>query len=239
MTYVLVALALCSCVNPEAVMCGGGLVCPSGTECRDVTEPAETVCALPEQIAACDGKAAHAKCLVGDVAGRCYDGVCIESACGNGRVDIADPTDAGDIGEICDDGKQIAGDGCSADCMSDEACGNGVPDSIAGEQCDDGNFLDHDGCDSKCLDETLRWERLDNRLPNPRSNFAFAYDATRREVVMFGGTDLSNNLELGDTWVWAGTGWTRRDPPGSDRVGHGPLQSPPPSSTDPSRRPAP
>jgi cysteine-rich repeat protein len=42
----------------------------------------------------------------------------------------------------------VGGDGCSADCRSDETCGNGVLD--AGEACDDGNALAGDGCDTAC-----------------------------------------------------------------------------------------
>ena len=64
---------------------------------------------------------------------------------------------AGD--EACDDGNNLDGDGCSADCKTVEPgyrcsavsgkceklpCGNGVHDP--GEQCDDGNFSDGDGC---------------------------------------------------------------------------------------------
>ena len=36
--------------------------------------------------------------------------------------------------EVCDDGNNIDGDGCSADCTSNERCGNGHLDP--GEQCD-------------------------------------------------------------------------------------------------------
>ena len=47
-------------------------------------------------------------------------------------------------GEQCEDGNVDAGDGCSATCMSDESCGNGVVDD--GEACDDGNQSSGDGC---------------------------------------------------------------------------------------------
>ena len=64
--------------------------------------------------------------------------------CGNGVIDP---------GEVCDDGNTIGGDGCSADCTSDETCGNGVID--IGEQCDDGNTIACDGCSADCTsDET-------------------------------------------------------------------------------------
>lgn len=67
---------------------------------------------------------------------------CIESGtCGDGIV-------TGD--EACDDGNRIDGDRCSADCSSDESCGNGVLDIIAGETCDDGNVLSGDNCSPDC-----------------------------------------------------------------------------------------
>ena len=53
-------------------------------------------------------------------------------------------------GETCDDGNTADGDGCSADCLSDESCGNGVVDTGAGEQCDDGNTADGDACRGDC-----------------------------------------------------------------------------------------
>lgn len=64
--------------------------------------------------------------------------------CGNA---IVDP------GEVCDDGNVSEGDGCAADCQSDESCGNGVADPS--ENCDDSNGLGGDGCSADCLsDET-------------------------------------------------------------------------------------
>jgi hypothetical protein len=38
-----------------------------------------------------------------------------------------------------------------------------------------------------------------------------AYDAARRQVVLFGGYDGRGNL-LSDTWVWDGTNWTQKSP---------------------------
>ena len=68
---------------------------------------------------------------------------CIPDRCGNGIRDTED-------GEICDDGNIRSGDGCGADCKSNEKCGNGTPDEAAGETCDDGNTAAGDGCSSKC-----------------------------------------------------------------------------------------
>jgi cysteine-rich repeat protein len=53
-------------------------------------------------------------------------------------------------GEACDDGNKIDGDGCSADCKSNETCGNGIIDEAAGEVCDDRNTVSGDGCSADC-----------------------------------------------------------------------------------------
>jgi len=99
-------------------------------------------------------------------------------ACGNGRVDLFrgeqcddGNTSAGDgcspdcqqencgnaeldPGEICDDGNLTSGDGCARTCVSDESCGNGVPDTAVGEACDDGNVVGGDGCSATCALES-------------------------------------------------------------------------------------
>ncbi len=67
---------------------------------------------------------------------------CVASGCGDGEVGI---------GEVCDDGNTMSGDGCSEDCESDETCGNGIIDEITNEVCDDGNNENGDGCSASCL----------------------------------------------------------------------------------------
>ena len=61
--------------------------------------------------------------------------------CGNKKLES---------GESCDDGNQVAGDGCSAQCKVEGsgACGNGVVE--APEACDDGNLNAGDGCELDC-----------------------------------------------------------------------------------------
>jgi cysteine-rich repeat protein len=44
------------------------------------------------------------------------------------------------LGEVCDDGNTVSGDDCSADCTSDETCGNGIVDVAKSEQCDNGGL---------------------------------------------------------------------------------------------------
>lgn len=89
----------------------------------------------------------------------CGDGICTgiedETDC---PADCS-PYECGDAlregPEVCDDGNTVGGDGCSADCLSDETCGNGVLDGAAGEVCDDGNVNGGDGCSADCgSDET-------------------------------------------------------------------------------------
>ena len=62
------------------------------------------------------------------------------SLCGNGHLD-------GD--EECDDGNEVAEDGCLPTCRL-ATCGDGVKRAFA-EECDDGNRAEGDGCSSGCL----------------------------------------------------------------------------------------
>jgi cysteine-rich repeat protein len=59
--------------------------------------------------------------------------------CGNGTIEI---------GETCDDGNTMAGDGCDASCQIEVVCGDGVLQP--GEQCDDHNTNAGDGCSPSC-----------------------------------------------------------------------------------------
>lgn len=61
--------------------------------------------------------------------------------CGDGELDM---------GEGCDDGNTMSGDGCSATCEV-EFCGDGVVQGT--EQCDDGNSTPGDGCSPTCTIE--------------------------------------------------------------------------------------
>ena len=55
--------------------------------------------------------------------------------------------------EQCDDGNQVDGDGCEANCVNTAVCGNGTVE--VGEVCDDGNTDDGDMCSADCLTETV------------------------------------------------------------------------------------
>jgi Domain of unknown function DUF11 len=50
------------------------------------------------------------------------------------------------------------------------------------------------------------WKLVSTSGPQERYYGALAYDSARRQVVLFGGSDLANN-RMGDTWTWDGTVW--------------------------------
>ena len=85
------------------------------------------VCPLGEFLAGFDG--------AGDIV--CRAG---PPFCGNELVDGID---------ACDDGNHVDGDGCSADCLSNETCGNSIVDFITGEECDAGGVNTAE-CDTDC-----------------------------------------------------------------------------------------
>ncbi|MBN2193407.1 MAG: DUF4215 domain-containing protein [Polyangiaceae bacterium] len=86
-------------------------------------------------------------------------------ACGDGELDV---------GEMCDDGNPVSGDGCSSRCLVERGwaclfpgipcnqCGDCVLEE--GEGCDDGNSEDGDGCSESCQVESGFWCG-----PNPES----------------------------------------------------------------------
>jgi cysteine-rich repeat protein len=142
-----------------------------------------------------------------DVNEQCDDGnlddhdgcqsICVRQHCGDA---IVDP------GEVCDDGNLAAGDGCTPDCKSLEVCGNDVIDFFIAEVCDDGNTRNADGCAGTCQQHEARvWDQIVDTSFPPRTDAAFAYDAARERVVVFGGG--SGTAVLADTWEWDGRRW--------------------------------
>ena len=82
--------------------------------------------------------------------------------CGNSTLEL---------GEECDDGNAVGGDGCSPFCTT-EGCGNGIIDVDAGEWCDDGNTTAGDGCGATC--------QLETPPPLPPGEFSLCTDAGPR-----------------------------------------------------------
>ena len=242
----LLALALAGCLDKTANNCGDGIVCPLDKVC------VRGGCVLPEQIAQCNGATDGQICSFMNSTAVCIGGVCEPDVCGNG-VKLApeecddgaansDGPDArcradcrlqrcGDgivdraAGEVCDNGINLPGSGCSYGCKSNETCGNGFLDvvkivggtEVQNEECDDANLRGQDGCSSTCVVEIPTWRRAVGQYQSPpaRTEAAMTYDAARGRVVMFGGSYFD------DTWEWDGHGWLRRDtataPPGRIR----------------------
>ena len=65
----------------------------------------------------------------------------VVAQCGNGIIES---------GEVCDDGNNVDGDGCSFNCLSSEVCPDGIINQVTGEECDDGNSDNHDACLNTC-----------------------------------------------------------------------------------------
>ena len=181
--YVVVWSALASsCIDAELVPCANGVSCPTGLVCDE----AHKTCVTREQATACLHALENAPCLEN---GACHHGVCVPIECGNW---LRDPL------EMCDDGNTLSGDGCSADCTTDETCGNGVIDPARGETCDLGDLASHDGCDSQCRTEAPTFTPLVQSDARAVELAGFAFDDARGKLVMFGGSDPLG-ARVGDT----------------------------------------
>ena len=182
---VALVVALAGCLDPDLVTCPNGRVCARGQACDTV----HGECIDPAQQTACDGVADGSACAWAASTGDCFSGTCIVPGCGNFVVEA---------GEQCDDGNRVSGDGCSADCLSNEACGNGVVDVLEGEQCDDGNLRSHDLCDSTCQREAVSWS-LVGIGPTLGAGGHGVFDVAHHALVHYAD---------GITWLWDGTAWT-------------------------------
>jgi cysteine-rich repeat protein len=129
--------SLAACIQPTLTRCGD-LACPADKVCNDLVG-----CVYPDQLTHCEGAADGTACsFTSAPSGSCEGGICLPLGCGNGFK----TTD-----EVCEDGNNVNGDGCSADCTSVEVCGNGIVDLAMNEQCDDANTDDLDACRNDCV----------------------------------------------------------------------------------------
>jgi cysteine-rich repeat protein len=238
---ILVTLLTAACFAPNFSAhpaCGDSGECPSGTQClREVC--IDTSCADRADGVVC------ASVAIED--GVCLSGGCVPAGCGDGVLTRGEQCDDGqgnsatikdacrlnctmarcgdgviDSGEACDDSNLVSGDGCSADCRSNETCGNGIVDIAKREMCDEGvPGLSGDGCSSICSLEVPSWEDVMPAAPpiSGRLWHAMAYDSARGKTVLFGG--LSGG-RLNDTWEFDGAQWTPRTPATrpAPRAGH-------------------
>jgi cysteine-rich repeat protein len=170
--------ATVGCLADPTVPCGEGKICGEGTVCHQARDA--DICVTPLQLDACQPpKLEGSACQVAEAAGACVNGACILQLCGDGLV-------VGD--EVCDDRNGTAGDGCSADCRSNERCGNGMVDQIGGEECDSGMIgLSADGCSSTCKVEGFAWSDVSPRGPGVRIGPAVVTDTRNQRVLLFGG----------------------------------------------------
>ena len=233
------------CLQAEAVQCGDGSLCPRGTEC--VTLPklsgAERRCVPADAAHVCEGIVEGQAChFPGEEPSRryiCRQGYCLESECGDGVEDPANPVNP----ESCDDGNRVSGDGCSPTCTPETLIWRRLAPTEAppareghamaldlgrrvivlfGGQRDDTlsrgkNVLD----DTWEFDvDEFTWERkvvdkygvpLKGHPPAPRFAHAMSYDSQRYYVLLFGGTAGSAIAEyFGDTWTFDGK-WKLRE----------------------------
>ena len=106
-------LVVASCVESKSFRCGDK-VCPVGQVCT----PDRDRCVVVAQIEACANLPDLEPCSAAAVtSGICLSGVCLEPGCGNGKLEA---------NETCEDSNTRSGDGCSADCQSNESCGNSI-----------------------------------------------------------------------------------------------------------------
>lgn len=104
--------------------------------------------ALPSDV--CERATAGTPCGQGL---HCVAGLCVENLCGDG-------VKAGE--ELCDDGNQQTGDGCTPSCqLRPVTCGDATLDD--GEECDDGNWFDVDACSNDCTKNECGNSREDAR----------------------------------------------------------------------------
>lgn len=128
--------------------CGDG-VQDSGEECDDGNHVDGDGCT--KSCTVCGNGSVDGTELCDDGAGNSdMDGAtcrtdCRPARCGDGVLSSPE--------EVCDDGNTIGGDGCRADCLGLEACGDGIIDPAGGEGCDDGQLNQDapDMCRSSCV----------------------------------------------------------------------------------------
>jgi len=177
-SLVLVTALGMSCVGSESTSCGPNIVCPRGLLCEQVGQT--FMCVSPEALIPCAGQADRTLCELGGRGGyHCLNEICVLGQCGDGYVDLLEQCDNGAaqnsdtepnvcrttcylprcndgvvdslFEEVCDDGNNASGDGCSGDCKSIETCGDGVVNPPF-EICDEGTANSNDP-NAECRDD--------------------------------------------------------------------------------------
>ena len=134
----------CTC-SPTSINCSNGIPCSGTLKCKDGIPYCHTVdCPNGGEIQTGEGEAQFCFGETGEGSSVPPTEVLTPvqtCVCGDG-IKV--------VGEQCDDGNTINGDGCSSTCKI-EVCGNGILDPA--ERCDDGNTTNGDGCNSVCRTE--------------------------------------------------------------------------------------
>ncbi len=140
------------CLLDDPLACGNGVV-NEGETCDDGNRESGDGCGPFCQLEpVCDG---DEDCPYPFL---CENNFCALQ-CGNGNRQT-------ELGEQCDDGNVIPGDGCSDFCqLEGSLCGNNILEPQDGEQCDDGNTANGDGCSDQCVLENP--ELCPNNVVNP------------------------------------------------------------------------
>ncbi len=103
--------------------------------------------------------------------------------CGDGVVDCTDQ---------CDDGNNVDGDGCNANCVI-EFCGDAIVNNT-NEECDDGGTDSGDGCDANCVIEFCGDGIVNNVTEECDDGGAVAGDGCSDAcIVEFCGDGIVNN----------------------------------------------
>jgi hypothetical protein len=90
----LLAVVLTACLQPTTVVCEDDRTCPDSTVC-DVTHH---LCVQPGAFEACNGIADGMDCTVPpDLTGKCHNGVCLASICGDGIASEVEQCDGQDL----------------------------------------------------------------------------------------------------------------------------------------------
>lgn len=200
----------CNAQCSSSEQCGNAFVDP-GEEC-DGTSDCRAECllvrcgnALPDPGEVCD----DGNLVAGD---GCTPDCASTEVCGNAVVDFF-----GD--EQCDDGAAFSGDGCSAICRREAELWTEVDRRPQGLGEVDAVYDLHREVVLLFLGEARQlWEwngrawslRSDGVGPSSRTGSAVAYDALRRQLVVFGGAE--GGPVVADTWTWDGNRWTLQFP---------------------------
>lgn len=135
----------CGPVGCSGDLCafGAQYECASGICLLQTFPKLDSLCTEP-----CDPKVGCSNGLVCKQADEVWDGAApgyycapFYAICGNNQIE-AD--------EVCDDGNTKGGDGCSADCKSNETCGDGVVQVTKGEQCESTAPKEWVNCTADC-----------------------------------------------------------------------------------------